>query len=58
MPVFVVPAPSDIGTAFVTDFDTLSSALWTTSRIVVIAFALSVVSGVLLAVLFSQSRII
>jgi NitT/TauT family transport system permease protein len=34
------------------------SALWTTFRIVVVAFALAVVSGVLLAVLFSQSRII
>ena len=57
-PVFVLPAPSDIGTAFVTDFDSLVSALWTTSRIVVLAFALALVSGVLLAVIFSQSRII
>jgi NitT/TauT family transport system permease protein len=58
VPVFVLPAPSDIANAFVTDFDSLMSALWTTFRIVVIAFALAVVSGVLLAVLFSQSRII
>jgi len=58
VPVFVLPAPSDIANAFVTDFSTLMSALWTTFRIVVIAFALAVVSGVLLAVLFSQSRII
>ena len=58
VPVFVLPAPSDIANAFVTDFDSLMSALWTTLRIVVIAFALALVSGVLLAVLFSQSRII
>ncbi len=58
VPVFVLPAPSDIAKAFVTDFGSLMSALWTTFRIVVIAFALALVSGVLLAVLFSQSRII
>lgn len=58
VPVFVLPAPSDIANAFVTDFSTLMAALWTTLRIVVIAFVLAVVSGVLLAVLFSQSRII
>jgi NitT/TauT family transport system permease protein len=58
VPVFVLPAPSDIANAFVTDFNPLMSALWTTFRIVVIAFVLALVSGVLLAVLFSQSRII
>ena len=58
VPVFVLPAPSDIANAFVTDFNPLMLALWTTFRIVVIAFGLALVSGVLLAVLFSQSRII
>jgi NitT/TauT family transport system permease protein len=34
------------------------SSLWTTLRITLIAFALAVVSGVALAVLFSQSRVV
>jgi NitT/TauT family transport system permease protein len=54
----VLPAPSDIAKAFVDEFPALMSALFTTSRIVVIAFALAVVSGVAIAILFSQSRLI
>ena len=56
--VYVLPAPSDIANAFVTDLPELFRALQTTFRIVVLAFALAVVSGVALGILFSQSRVI
>jgi NitT/TauT family transport system permease protein len=56
VPKFVLPAPSAIVTDFMHEFPRLISATWTTLRIVLIAFALAVMSGVLLAVLFSLSR--
>jgi len=58
VPVYVLPAPSDIARAFVTEMPSLVSATLTTLRIVVIAFILATVSGIGLAILFSQSRII
>jgi NitT/TauT family transport system permease protein len=58
VPVYVLPAPSAIWTAFVENFAELMSALWVTFRIVIIAFALALVSGVALAILFSFSRIV
>ena len=58
VPVYLLPAPSDVANAFATDYASLLSALWTTLRIVIVAFVLATVSGVALAILFSQSRII
>jgi NitT/TauT family transport system permease protein len=58
IPAYVLPAPSAIWGAFVGDFASLMASLWTTLRITMEAFALAVVGGVALAVLFSQSRII
>ncbi len=58
IPAYVLPAPSDIGRAFVSDFPALISALGTTLRIVVLAFIFATVTGVALAILFSQSRIV
>jgi NitT/TauT family transport system permease protein len=58
IPQFVLPAPSQILQALLSDFPSLMSSLWTTLRITLIAFALAVVSGVALAVLFSQSRVV
>lgn len=58
VPPFVLPAPSAIGQAFADNFSSLMSSLWTTLRITWIAFALAFVAGSLLAILFSQSRII
>jgi NitT/TauT family transport system permease protein len=52
----VLPAPSAIWEAFIVHFGQLMSALWTTLRISIFAFALAVIGGVALAVLFSQSR--
>jgi NitT/TauT family transport system permease protein len=58
VPVYVLPAPGDIWQAFLDHFAELMSALWVTFKIVIIAFALAVTSGVLLAILFSLSRIV
>jgi NitT/TauT family transport system permease protein len=58
VPVYLMPAPSAIWQAFVDNFAQLMSALWVTFRIVIIAFALALTSGVALAILFSFSRIV
>jgi NitT/TauT family transport system permease protein len=58
VPPFVLPAPSSIWMALLTNFSSLMVSLWTTLRITWIAFSLAHVSGVALAVLFSQSRLI
>lgn len=58
VPQFVLPAPSAIWGALIADFSSLMASLWTTLRITVLAFVLASVSGVALAVLFSQSRIL
>lgn len=55
---FVLPAPSAIWIAFVGNFGSLMASLWTTLSITLAAFALAVIGGVALAVLFSQSRLI
>jgi NitT/TauT family transport system permease protein len=54
----VLAAPSDIWAAFVANFSVLMSALWTTLRVTLIAFSFAVAGGVLVAILFSQSRLI
>jgi NitT/TauT family transport system permease protein len=58
VPRFVLPAPSAIWLALLDDFPSLMASLWTTLRITLLAFVLAVASGVALAVLFSQSRIV
>jgi len=58
VPVFVLPAPSAIWTALVENFASLMASLWTTLRVTLEAFALAVLGGVALAILFSQSRAI
>ena len=58
VPPFVLPAPSAIWAAFIENFATLMASLWTTLSITLAAFALAVIGGVTLALLFSQSRII
>lgn len=56
VPMFVLPPPSAIGRALVADYGLLFTSLWLTLWITVQAFALALVSGVALAVLFVQSR--
>ncbi len=58
VPVYVLPAPGDIAQAFVDNFAALMAAAATTLKIVAIAFLLALASGVLLAVLFSLSRVV
>jgi NitT/TauT family transport system permease protein len=58
VPRFVLPAPSAIAHSFVDDHAELLSATWTTLRIVLEAFVLATVTGVALAILFAQSRIV
>lgn len=54
----VLAAPSDILAAFVANFSVLMHAMAFTLRITVFAFLVATVSGVALAILFSQSRIV
>ena len=56
VPVFVLPPPTAILAALVADAGTLGASLWLTLTVTLQAFALAVVGGVGLAVLFSQSR--
>lgn len=56
VPVFVLPPPSAIWAALVADAPVLGASLWLTLTVTLQAFALAVVSGMALAVLFSQSR--
>ena len=58
VPRFVLPGPSAIWNALIADFTSLMASLWTTLRITVLAFVLATVSGIALAILFSQSRIL
>ncbi|MFM2043925.1 MAG: hypothetical protein RLY86_2501 [Pseudomonadota bacterium] len=58
VPVFVLPPPSAIWGALTTDMGVLGPALWVTLVVTLQAFALAVVSGVALAVLFAQSRLL
>jgi len=58
IPRFVLPAPSAIWQALIDDFPSLMTSLWTTLRITLLAFLLALVSGVALAIAFSQSRIV
>ena len=52
----VLPAPSDITAALGENFASLMESLWTTLSITLMAFVAAVVSGVLMAIVFAQSR--
>lgn len=58
VPEYLVPAPTVIASALVKDWAMLSSALWVTLRITLLAFGLSIVLGCVSAFLFVQSRVI
>jgi len=58
IPPYVLPAPSEVGAAFVTHFPELLSALETTLGIVVLAFVVAALTSISLAIVFSQSRIV
>lgn len=52
----VLPPPSSIWAALVDNFDSLMQSLWTTLSLSLLAFAAATISGILLAILFAQSR--
>lgn len=58
VPKFLLPPPSMIAMAFWESAQTLLGSLWVTFRVTVLAFAIALVTGVGLAVLFSQSRLV
>jgi NitT/TauT family transport system permease protein len=56
VPHYILPAPSRIWEQLVTDRAILADALWVTLKITLMALAVAVAGGVLLAILFNQSR--
>lgn len=58
VPVYVLPAPSDIAAAFTANFASLMAALANTFLVTLEGFAGALVAALLLAVLFSQSRLL
>lgn len=56
IPHYVLPGPIAIGQTLVTDWPSLSTALWVTLKIALAALAGAVFVGVLLSVLFTQSK--
>lgn len=56
IPAYVLPAPSLIATTLVADWGTLSTSLLVTLQITFEALFVAVAGGVLLAILFAQSR--
>ena len=56
IPHYVLPGPVAIGQTLVNDWASLSTALWTTLTIALAALSGAVLVGVLLSVLFTQSK--
>jgi len=56
VPVFVLPGPSAIWPAFPENFGSLMDSLWVTLTVTWIAFAIALVGGLALAIVFAQSR--
>ena len=56
VPHYILPGPSAIGVALVQDWQPLLTALWVTLRVTFTAFAIAVVLGVLVSLLFIQSK--
>ena len=57
IPVYVLPAPVAIATAFVANFASLMMSLLATLQVTAIAFVAALIAGVAMAILFSQSRL-
>src|SRR6056297_3259935 len=56
VPKYIVPSPVDIGKSLVTNFSSLFNALLMTLKITFLAFAISVIAGVVASLLFVQSK--
>jgi len=57
VPRFVLPPPSMIVTALVDDFFPLVASAWVTLKVTLSAFIVALVLGVVIAILFAQSRL-
>jgi NitT/TauT family transport system permease protein len=57
VPKFVLPPPSKILDALLTDYATLGASMWKTLQITIAAFFVALVFGVTGAILFTQSRL-
>jgi NitT/TauT family transport system permease protein len=57
VPKFVLPPPSKILDALLTDYATLGASMWNTLQITIAAFFVALVFGVTGAILFTQSRL-
>ncbi|MGE0255462.1 MAG: ABC transporter permease [Alphaproteobacteria bacterium] len=58
VPKFVLPAPSLVVAALADNFMSLMASLWVTFRVTVSAFVVAVASGVAMAIVFTQSRVL
>ncbi|HEY6336238.1 MAG TPA: ABC transporter permease [Alphaproteobacteria bacterium] len=58
VPIYIVPGPLVIAHTLISDWQTLSSSLWITLENTGIAFAAAAISGLALAILLAQSRLI
>ena len=58
IPPYILPSPVLVGETLWTDGGSLVGSLWITLRVTGVAFASAVILGVLIAVLFSQSRLL
>jgi NitT/TauT family transport system permease protein len=58
VPKYVLPAPSMIVAALAADFLALMASLWMTLTVTLAAFGVAQVLGVLIAILFAQSRLL
>ena len=58
IPPYILPAPSAVITTLIKDWGTLSLSLLVTLRTMAIALVLATFGGVLIAVIFAQSRLI
>ncbi len=58
IPPYILPGPIAIARTLVADWPTLSGSLWITLENTILAFAAAAIGGLLLAILFAQSRIV
>ena len=57
-PRYLLPRPSQVGRAIITDWRDLLASLWITARVTLIGFGASVIAGIVLALVFSSSRLV
>ena len=57
IPPYILPAPSAIGAALIQNWSSLAASMLTTITVTLEGFAGAVVAAILLAILFSQSRL-